>query len=112
MDKVKMIAQALYDKKATEIDILDISELTSLGNYFIICTCSSTTQVRACVNEVEDKMAEAGIHPTHKEGYQGGSWVLMDFTDVIVHVMLRETREFYALERLWDDAPRVSVELE
>ena len=64
------------------------------------------------MNEVEEKMAEAGIHPTHKEGYQGGSWVLMDFTDVIVHVMLRETREFYALERLWDDAPRVSVELE
>jgi len=111
MERVKKIAQALYDKKAENIDILDIRELTSLGDYFVICTCNSTTQVRACVDEVEEKMTEMGITPTHKEGYHGGSWVLVDFGDIIVHVMQRETREFYALEKLWDDANHVEVEL-
>ncbi len=111
MDRVKIIAQALYDKKAENIDILNISELTSLGDYFIICTCNSTTQVRACVDEVEEKMTEYGIKPSHKEGYHGGDWVLVDFGDIIVHVMHREKREFYALERLWDDANRIEVEL-
>lgn len=112
MDRVKKIAQALYDKKAEEIDILDIRELTSLGDYFIICTCNSTTQVRACVDEVEEKMSEAGYDATHKEGYHGGNWVLVDYGDIIVHVMQRETREFYSLEKLWDDAGRIKVELE
>ena len=112
MERVKIIAQALYDKKAENIDILDISELTSLGDYFIICTCNSTAQVRACVDEVEEKMAEHGVNPSHKEGYNGGNWVLIDFGDIIVHVMQRETRDFYALERLWDDAKRIELELE
>lgn len=112
MERVKRIAQALYDKKAENIDILDISELTSLGDYFIICTCNSTTQVKACIDEAEEKMAEVGILPSHKEGYAGGTWVLMDFGDIIVHVMQRETRDFYALEKLWDDAKRIEVELE
>ena len=111
MERVKKIAQALYDKKAENIDILNIGELTSLGEYFIICSCNSTTQVKACVDEVEEKMSEDGIKPSHKEGYHGGSWVLVDFGDIIVHVMQRETREFYALEKLWDDAQRISVEL-
>lgn len=111
MERVKKIAQALYDKKAENIDILDISELTSLGDYFIICTCNSTTQVKACADEAEEKMAECGILPSHVEGYHGGSWVLIDFGDIIVHVMQRETRDFYALEKLWDDAKRIQVEL-
>lgn len=112
MERVTRIAQALYDKKAENIDILDISELTSLGDYFIICNCNSTTQVKACVDEVEEKMTEAGFLPSHKEGYNGGNWVLVDFGDIIVHVMQRETRDFYALERLWDDAKRIEVELQ
>lgn len=111
MEYVKKIAQALYDKKAEDIDILKIGELTSLGDYFIICTCNSTTQVKACADEVEEKMAEEGIKLSHKEGYNGGNWVLIDFKDIIVHIMQRETREFYALEKLWDDAQRIEVEL-
>ena len=111
MERVKKIAQALYDKKAENIDILDISELTSLGDYFIICGCNSTTQVKACVDEVEERMAEDGIYPSHREGYHGGSWILVDFGDIIFHVMQRETRDFYALEKLWDDAKRIEVEL-
>lgn len=112
MERVKIIAQALYDKKAENIDILNISKLTSLGDYFIICTCNSTTQVKACVDEAEEKMAEHGFVSSHKEGYNGGNWVLVDFGDIIVHVMQRETRDFYGLEKLWDDAERIELELE
>lgn len=112
MEKVRTIAQALYDKKAENIDILDISGISSLGDYFIICTCNSATQVRACADEVEEKMTEKGCPPSHKEGYRGGEWVLIDFGDAIVHVMKRDAREFYALEKIWDDAKKVTVETE
>ncbi len=102
--KTEIIKKALEDKKATNIEILDVSKQTSLGDYFIVASCQSTVQVRACVDEVEEKMEEAGYVVKHKEGYRGGSWILMDYGDIIVHVMQQETREFYAIERLWDDA--------
>lgn len=102
--KTEIIKTALEDKKATNIEVLDVSQQTSLGDYFIIASCQSGVQVRACVDEVEEKMEEAGFVVNHKEGYRGGSWILMDYGDVIVHVMQQEIREFYAIERLWDDA--------
>lgn len=109
MDRIKVIVEALDDKRAKNIDVLDISKLTSLGDYFIICSCGSDSQVRACVDNVEEKMKEIGIDCTHKEGYTNGSWVLMDYNDIIVHIMHEETRQFYALEKLWDDAPRIET---
>lgn len=112
MDRLKIIVKALDDKRATDIDVLEISELTSIGDYFVICTCSSNVQVRACADEAEEKMKEAGHPPLHVEGYRGGSWILLDFNDIIVHVMDRQTREFYALERLWDDAKKIEVNIE
>ena len=112
MEKLKVIVKALDDKRATDIDVLDISNLTSLGDYFVICTCSSGVQVRACADEAEEKAKENGFSPKHIEGYRGGNWVLMDFGDIIVHIMERETREFYSLERLWDDAKKIEINLE
>ena len=112
MERLKIIVKALEDKRAENIDVLDIHELTSLGDYFVICTCNSNVQVRACADEVEVKAKEAGFEPLHVEGYRGGSWILLDLGDIIVHVMDRETREFYSLERLWDDADRISVNIE
>lgn len=111
MKQAEKIAQALYDKKARDIQVLDISELTSLGEYFVICTCGSSVQVKACADEVEEKMAEEGIHPAHREGYQSGDWILMDYGTVIVHIMQKQTREFYDLERLWSDAKQVEITL-
>lgn len=102
--QVEIIKKALDDKKASNIEVIDVSNQTSLGDYFIIASCQSSVQVRACVDEVEEKMQESGISVKHKEGYQGGSWILMDYGNIIVHVMQQETREFYAIERLWDDA--------
>ncbi len=108
--KVKIITKALDDKKAGNIEVLDVSGQTSLGDYFIISSCQSTVQVRACVDEVEEKMEEAGFVLNHKEGYRGGSWILMDYGDVIVHVMQQEIREFYAIERLWDNVGETADE--
>lgn len=102
-DKTDIIKKALEDKKAVNIEIIDVSKQTSLADYFVIASCQSTVQVRACVDEIEEKLDEKEIKVKHKEGYRGGSWILMDYGDVIVHVMQQETREFYAIERLWDD---------
>lgn len=111
MERVKTIARALYDKKADNIQILDISEITTIGDYFIICTCQSTVQVKACADEAEEKMEELGVFPNHKEGYSGGNWILMDYGDIIVHIMQEEAHEFYALERLWEDAKKIDIDL-
>ena len=102
--RLDIITKALDDKKAVNIEVLDVSEQTSLGDYFVIASCQSSVQVRACVDEVEEKMLEAGYVAKHKEGYRGASWILIDYGDIIVHVMQQEAREFYSIERLWDDA--------
>ena len=104
MERGEIIKNAREDKKASDIEILDVSKQTSLGDYFIIASCQSSVQVRACVDEVEEKMLEAGFPPKHKEGYRGGSWILIDYGDIIVHVMQQEARDFYSIERLWDEA--------
>ena len=110
MERVQKIAQALYDKKAKNIVALNIADITSLGDYFIICSCTSSTQLRACTDEVEEKMSEIGIEPTHKEGYNGGTWILMDYGDIIVHIFSKEDRLFYDLERIWKDGKEISEE--
>ena len=111
MERVEKIAQTLYDKKADGIKILDISDLTSIGNYFIICSCNSSIHVKACAGEVEDRLKEDGLTPNHIEGFSGGNWILMDYNDIIVHIMTEENHEFYALEKLWSDAKEITVDL-
>ena len=104
LEKANAVVKALEDKKAGNIELLDVSAQTSLGDYFVIASCQSTVQVRACADEVEEQLDKAGIVVLHKEGYSTGSWILMDYGDVVVHVMQQEIREFYGIERLWDDA--------
>lgn len=108
--RLEIIKTALEDKKASDIEILDVSEQTSLGDYFIVASCQSAIQVRACVDEIEEKMLDAGFPPRHKEGYQSGSWILIDYGDIIVHVMQQETREFYSIERLWNESGTARTE--
>lgn len=103
-EKARIIEKALDQKKARDIKLLDISELTSLAEIFIICSCSSGVQVRACADEADEKGKEAGLSLSHKEGYAGGEWILLDFGEIVVHVMTEKTREFYDIERLWDEA--------
>ncbi|MBQ7975801.1 MAG: ribosome silencing factor [Clostridia bacterium] len=100
-EKAKIIADAMDDKKAQNIVILDVAEHTSIAEKFVLCSCTSSTQVKACADNAEFKVSEAGEKVHHIEGYAGGSWILLDFGDVVAHVMTEETREFYDIERLY-----------
>lgn len=102
-------ALSAEDKKAREVKILDIRSISTVADYFVICSGTSPTHVRAIADNVEEKLAEEGYALHHMEGYQNGRWVLLDFGDVVVHVMLEAEREFYNLERLWGDAREVAV---
>ena len=102
-------AKALDSKKGLDIKVLETGHLTTLADYFVICTATSTTQVKALSDACEKALKEAGEPPHHIEGHRGGTWVLLDFSSVVVHVFMEEARQFYDLERLWADA--VPVEL-
>lgn len=109
-EQVRLIVKLLDNKKATDIDVLEIGGLTSLGDYFVIASGASSTQVKTLCQEVEDKLAQQGIEPRRVEGENSAAWILMDYGDIIVHIFHRDTRGFYCLERLWADAGKLDVE--
>ena len=102
-------ARALDSKKAKDIKILKTAEHTVLADYFVICNGSSSTHIKALVDEVDKQLSEAGEPPIRREGLRSDIWVLMDFGCVIVHVFTDEARKFYDLERLWSDAEVVDI---
>jgi ribosome silencing factor RsfS/YbeB/iojap len=105
-----MAAKALNDKKAKDIQVLEITDLTTLADYFVIATGSSNTQINALVDNVEKVLLEqAGENPLHREGYRGGTWVLLDYGCIAVHVFNAENRQFYGLEHLWRDGKRLDL---
>ncbi len=106
-EKAFKIAKFLDDKKALDIKILELKDLTVITDYFIISSAESTTQVKALTEYVEEQMKKNGFNPLSIEGFEYAHWVLIDYGDVIVHIFLEETRHYYDLERLWLDAPRI-----
>jgi len=105
-----LAAEAASDKKAEDIVVLDVAEILVITAYFVIATGASDRQVRSIADEVEDQLREkAGMKPIGREGEREGKWVLLDFGDLVVHVFQPDEREFYRLERLWADAPRVAL---
>ena len=105
-----LAARALADKKAKEIQALEIGDLTTLAEYFVIATGSSNTQINALVDNVEKVLhEEAGEEALHREGYRGGTWVLLDYGCIAIHVFSSEAREFYGLERLWRDGKPLDI---
>ena len=98
-----VLAKALDSKKGMEIKVLKTEELTTLADYFVICTASSTTQIKALSDVCEEAMERNGERVHHIEGHRGGTWVLLDYGCVAVHVFNEEARAFYGLERLWSD---------
>ncbi len=103
------IKYVLDEKKGHEIKALYVEDKTILADYFILCTGNSNTQVKALADEVEFKIGQRGVKPLHVEGRDHGSWVLIDFGSVIVHVFDRQAREFYNLDKLWSDAAPVEL---
>ena len=102
------IVKVLDDKKALNIAAIEIKELTIVADYFVIATATSTPHLRALIDELEKQMTEKGSSPARIEGKATG-WVLADFSAVVVHLFLQETREFYNLERLWDDGAKLDL---
>jgi ribosome-associated protein len=98
------------DKKARDVLVLDLQGLTTITDYFVICSGESTTQVKAITEEIEERFHAEGVKPLGIEGLSHGHWVLMDYNDVIIHIFEEETRKFYELEKLWIDAKRTSIE--
>lgn len=105
----EIIVGVVAKKIGRDIKLLKVSDVTVIADYFVICTANSTTQIKNLCDEIEKAMENSGETMLHREGYREGGWVLLDFGCVVVHVFLEETREFYALERLWQDAEEVDV---
>lgn len=106
----RTIAGILDDKKAHDIKLLSVRDRTVLTDYFVICSGTSNTQIKALSAELEYKLGERGLTPLHIEGYETGTWIAMDYAHVIVHIFNREMRDFYKLEKLWGDAVEVPLE--
>ncbi len=104
-------ARAAADKLADDVVVIDVSEQLVITDCFVIASASNERQVNAIVDEIEDKMREAGHKPARREGTREGRWTLLDYVDIVVHIQHTEEREFYALERLWRDCPTVPVDL-
>lgn len=102
-EKTEKAVEILEGKKARDLDVIDISEVSILADCFIVCSGTSTTHIRTLSDELEMKMAEAGYHALHREGYDSARWILLDYGDVVVHIFHEEDRSFYKLERLWSD---------
>ena len=99
----ELVIDALEEKKAEDITILDISEISVLADYFVIADGNNRNQVQAMADSVEEALGRAGYEPKQIEGYQTANWILMDYGDIIVHIFSREDRLFYDLERIWRD---------
>lgn len=110
LNMVKIAYQALDDKMGEDIKVIDIRGISTIADYFIIADGSNKNQVQAMVDNVQEELEKAGYSMKQMEGYRDGSWVLLDFHDIIIHVFDRENRLFYDLERIWKDGVEVNIE--
>ncbi len=104
------IAKIIDEKKGKEIHILDIHGISSFTDYFVIAHGTSIRQVKALADEIEEQMIVQGIPLSHKEGYDSGKWILLDYVNVIVHLFLEEERNFYGIERVWKDGLQLDID--
>ncbi len=109
VELVEIAARAAADKLAADIIAYDVSEQLVITDAFLLCSASNDRQVKAIVDEIEDKLRKVGGRPVRREGEREGRWVLLDYLDVVIHVQHAEERVFYALERLWKDCPRIPL---
>jgi ribosome-associated protein len=108
-ERALLCAEAALGRKATDLVVLDIGDISSIADYFVICSGRSDTQVQAIADAIERRLREHGQRPLSIEGRERGQWILMDYGDVIVHVFYAPVRAFYDLERLWSRASRATL---
>lgn len=106
---VEKIVSLMEEKKARDISIINIENITEIADYFIICSGTSTTHIKTIADELDFKLGEIGLHAHHKEGYETARWILLDYSDVVIHVFHQEDRGFYNLERLWSDGVLTNI---
>ena len=108
--KAQRAARAAIDKKAIDLVVLDVQGLSSVADYFLVCSGRSTPHVKSISDAIREELKEEGSRPLHAEGQAESGWLLLDYGDVLMHVFLEDTRAYYALERLWGDAPSIPVD--
>ena len=108
-EKLEKIVRILDEKKAEDIQVIGITNLTIIADYFVIVTGTSTTQVKSLADEVDFQLGQLGIQPRGVEGVRAANWIVLDYGDIIVHVFYKNTREEYQLERLWADGEQVDI---
>lgn len=106
---LEKIVKTLDRKKAQDIKVIKISDLTILADYFVIANGGSTTQTKSLAGEIEFQLSQEGVEPTRTEGYSTANWIILDYSDIIVHVFNKESRDYYQLERLWADGIELDI---
>lgn len=109
LELVKIIFKALESKKGEDIKIMEVKDVTTIADYFIFASANSSTQVKALADEVEYKLKQNNVFPDHIEGRQSNDWILLDYKNIIVHVFLKSSREFYNMEELWQNAQEINI---
>ncbi len=109
VELARVAAEAAADKLAIDIIAYDVSEQLVITDVFLLCSAANDRQVRAVVDEIEERLSQAGAKPVRREGERERRWVLLDYLDVVIHVQHAEERSYYALERLWKDCPRIKL---
>lgn len=109
LEIVETAVKAIDSKRGGDIDVIHVSDITVLTDYFVIATVTSNTQLKAVADEVEYKLSEKGIEPHHIEG-EKTDWVCLDYIGVVIHILLKDKRDFYQIERLWEDGEKVDID--
>lgn len=109
LEIARKAARAAEEKKSANILILDLGDISPITDYFVICSVASEIQGRAVADHIRQELSRRGVEVWQVEGYDNAKWILLDYVDVVIHVFEEETRDFYGLDRLWGDAPQVSV---
>ncbi len=107
-DRLQAVVDALQEKKALDIVSLDLRQLTDTTDHFVLCSATTGQHVRSLADEVTERLRNIGDRPWHVEGYEARRWVLVDCVDIVIHILQQDARQFYALERLWGDAPKTT----
>ncbi|MFA4924826.1 MAG: ribosome silencing factor, partial [Ignavibacteriaceae bacterium] len=107
---VKKIAQLIFEKKGSDVKVIELKTVSAIADYFVICSADSDTQVRAIADNIDKSLRDKGIKLWHKEGTTALQWVLLDYVDIVIHVFQKDIRAYYNLEKLWGDAPITEIE--
>ncbi|MCL1903633.1 MAG: ribosome silencing factor [Oscillospiraceae bacterium] len=109
LEILQIAVKTLDEKKGQDLKIIKIDDVSSIANYFVLATGTSSAQVKTLADETEHKLEKAGVIPQRTENYRGADWVVLDYIDVVIHIFYKETRDFYDLERLWQDGEEIDT---